>query len=237
MTTDASKIWSPPARRRVFLLRHAEVDYFDRDGRPQQPATVSLNEQGLAQAAAVAAALTGVPFDLAVCSGLNRTRQTAERVLAGRGVPLHEEPRLREIEMGKLRDWAGGTPEDARRALLEALGENIDPSSRFLGGETFEDLGGRVAAAWLGLFRQRWRTALVVAHSVVNRLLLSWALGAPLGSLGRIEQDACCVNLIEVEETGVPLVRLVNHTPWSPAKDGLTHSTLEGLYLQFLRGR
>ena len=41
---------------------------------------------------------------------------------------------------------------------------------------------------------------LVVAHGVVNRLILAKLLGAPLGALGKLEQDACCINLIEIDD-------------------------------------
>jgi phosphoserine phosphatase len=235
MSHEVSDSWSPPVRRRLFLMRHGEVDYFTPEGRPVPHATVSLSGLGRDQAAAAAAALAGVPFDVAVCSGLPRTRETAERVLAGRGVTLTDEPRLREIEPGRLSEWAVGDAAAVRRIILDGLSD-VGPGSSFLAGETFGAVARRVREALDDLLARPWGTALVVAHSVVNRLILSWALDSPLSALGRFEQDACCVNLIEWHER-TPLVRLVNHTPWAPAKEGLTHSTLEGLYLQFLRGK
>ena len=55
--------------------------------------------------------------------------------------------------------------------------------------------------------------------------------------LGKIEQDACCINLIDVADDGTPLVRLINFTPSNPLKAGMTLSTLEGLAAQFLGER
>src|SRR5438128_2468477 len=111
MHDNASEIWSPPPRRRVYLMRHADVEYFDAAGRPHRPQTVPLTERGRQQARIAAAALAEVPFDRAVTSGLLRTEQTAQLVLAGREVPLEAEPRLREIETGRVSEWAGVSPE------------------------------------------------------------------------------------------------------------------------------
>ncbi len=74
-----------PNRRRLYLMRHGEVSYFEQ-GRPAPPEGVHLNEQGRAQAAAAALALADISFDRAVTSGLPRTDQTAARPRAA-GLP------------------------------------------------------------------------------------------------------------------------------------------------------
>jgi probable phosphoglycerate mutase len=238
MHENASEIWSPPPRRRVYLMRHAEVEYFDATGRPHPPQTVPLTELGRQQAQAAGATLADVPFDRAITSGLLRTEQTAQLILAAREVPLESEPRLREIETGRMSDWAAVSPEMVMRTVLGALPGDLRPESAFLAGETFASLAGRVEEAWTALLaRSDWRTLLVVAHGVVNRMILTLLLGAPLGALGKLEQDACCVNLIEIDDAGTPLVRLINYTADNPHKVGMNFSTLEGLYRQFLQGR
>jgi probable phosphoglycerate mutase len=236
MPSDASEMWPPPVRRRIYLMRHADVSYVE-DGRAVVPETVPLTPRGQEQARAAGAVLAGVPFDRVITSGLLRTRATADLILAGRTVPAEDDPRLREIETGKLADLGPGpiTPARIRAVILGALPANLAPEHRFLAGETFAVLGRRVQEAWQALLaRMDWRTVLVVSHGIVNRVLLSWLLGAPLGAVGKLEQDACCINLVEVDEAGVPLVRLVNFTPANPLKVGMTLSTLEGLARQFL---
>src|SRR5258706_15517092 len=93
-------------RRRIYLMRHGSVDYFRADGSPVHPRTVALNEAGRQQADAAGAlyAQCGVRFDKVIVSGLNRTTETATRVLAaaGPGLPLEIEPALEEIRGGKL---------------------------------------------------------------------------------------------------------------------------------------
>src|SRR6185369_4996989 len=80
-------------RRRIHLLRHAEVVYLQNDGSVvADPRAVALTPAGLQQAKDVGAMLADVKFDKALCSGLPRTRQTAEAVLAGRSMTIGEVP-------------------------------------------------------------------------------------------------------------------------------------------------
>src|SRR3972149_8676690 len=74
-------------RRRVYLVRHAEVSYFDSAGRPYRPNTVPLNPEGRRQAEAVARALADVALDRVISSDLVRSRESAEILTAGRGGP------------------------------------------------------------------------------------------------------------------------------------------------------
>ena len=93
------------SRRRIYLMRHAQVAYFE-DGRPLRPDLVPLTETGREQARAAAELLAGIEFDRVITSGLPRTVETA-RIVA----PTHEPeswPELREIDSGRL----GDIPED-----------------------------------------------------------------------------------------------------------------------------
>jgi len=72
------------SRRRIYLMRHAEVAYFDGDGRPVRTADVTLTPAGREQARAAAAVFEGVRFDRVVTSGLARTLETARLVASRR---------------------------------------------------------------------------------------------------------------------------------------------------------
>ena len=96
----------------------------------------------------------------------------------------------------------------------------------------------RALAAWSDLSGSTgWQSALVVAHGVVNRLILAHMLSQRLWTIARLEQDAACINIIDLSETGAPLVRLINGTALNLGKVGMQLTTLEGLYRQYLRGR
>jgi broad specificity phosphatase PhoE len=104
---------------------------------PSQP--VALTERGRAQARALAAQLANVPIDLAVCSRLLRTRETASIALSGRPVPVVVEPGFDEIQAGDL----DGRPIEA---YWEWLGQHT-ASDRFPRGESFDDALRRYASA------------------------------------------------------------------------------------------
>ena len=76
-----------PKRRRIYLMRHGDVTYFDDSGRTIDPETVPLNANGREQASAAGRVFAEqqVRFDRVIVSGLPRTIETAQRVLAETG--------------------------------------------------------------------------------------------------------------------------------------------------------
>jgi broad specificity phosphatase PhoE len=222
-----------PARRRLYLMRHGEVSYFDQ-GRPAPPESVHLNEHGRAQAAAAARALADISFDRAVTSGLPRTEQTAAIVLGERALSVEIEPDLREIRGGRLADIP---PQDLRRTFVDALTRRLSAADTFLLGESFGDFRDRVLPAFHTLIADTsWNTMLLVAHGAVNRVILADTIGLDLHGLGHLEQDAGCINLLDFDEQGYGIVRLVNYTPYNPLKQGLALTTMEQYFLEFPPG-
>ena len=222
-----------PARRRLYLLRHGDVSYFDDQGRPFHPDTVPLNADGRRQAEAAARELAGVPFDRVLASDLPRSVETASLITAGRGLTVEARPELREVRPGRLADL----PRDGlERAFAGAFTDGITRESRFLGGETFGELTDRVLACLDGLLADAsWRRLLLVAHGGVNRVLLTHALASGLAGFAALEQDPCCLNVLDVDGAGRWVIRLVNYTPYSTIKDGLELTTMERLYQDYCR--
>jgi broad specificity phosphatase PhoE len=219
-----------PARRRLYLMRHGEVNYFEQ-GRPAPPEGVHLNEQGRAQAAAAALALADVAFDRAVTSGLPRTQETAAIVLGERAVQVEIVPELREIRGGRLADIPR---QELRRTFVDAMTRRLSATDTFLLGETFGDFRDRVLPAFHALIADTsWSAMLLVAHGAVNRVILADLLGLDLHGIGHIEQDAGCMNLLDFDEPGYGIVRLINYTPYNPLKHGLSLTTMERYFLDF----
>lgn len=228
------------ARRRLLLMRHGAVAYFDDAGRPLGAEDVPLTEAGVAQARAVGGALraAGVRIDRVVTSGLPRTRTTAAHVMdaAGLDAPTeHLEP-WQEIRGGRL---AAIPAAELRTAFLGAFEGPVDPATRFLQGESIGELLARVHPAWQALHaRDDWDTLLLVAHGGVNRALLSWFLTGEPVFLGGLAQDPGCLNIIDVGPTAArSIVRVINLCPLDALRTDTRLSTMEELLQQYLRGR
>ncbi len=219
-----------PNRRRLYLLRHGEVNYVEQ-GRHVPPEGVHLNEAGRAQAQAAADALADAPFDRVVTSGLQRTDETARIVLGSRNLPIETVPDLHEIRGGRITHLP---PAELRSTFVEALTRRLTIDDTFLLGETFGGFRDRVLPAFRALIDDlSWSTMLLVLHGGVNRLILADVIGLDLHGLGHMEQDACCINLIDFDERGYGIVRLVNYTPYNPLKAGLSLTTMERYFLEF----
>jgi probable phosphoglycerate mutase len=187
-------------------MRHGAVAYFDDDGRPLAPDDVPLTEEGRGQAEATRELLDGVRLDRVIASGLPRTMQTA--ALVAPDCEVESWPELREITGAKL---SSIPPAELEEAFVGAFHGVVPNEKRFLGGETIGELFDRVLPAIERLVADTtWDTALVVAHGAVNRAILSHALTGERMFLGRFEQAAGCLNVLDVGEHDEWIVRAVN---------------------------
>lgn len=227
-------------RRRLLLMRHGAVDYFDASGRPYPPDDVPLTDAGVEQARAMGAtfAAAGLTIDRAITSGLVRTRQTAEQVLdaAGLAPTIEHWPELREIQPGHLPSIAEA---DLRAAFISAFEGPVPRGMRFLQGETIGAMLDRTLPALQRLLAEGdWDTVLMVLHGGVNRGLLSWFLTGEPVFLGGLAQDTGCLNIVDVG-TGpsTSVVRVVNFCVLDTLQTSTRLSTMEHLLEKYLKLR
>lgn len=238
--TEESSEPSASARRRIFLMRHGSVTYFDASGKPYLPESVPLNDHGRVQATAAGTvfARLGIRFDRVITSGLPRTVETATRVLAetGQDIAIEEWPALEELRGGRL----SVIPDDALRdAFVGAFDGMVAEHRRFLGGETIGQLLDRVLPAIDELRADAaWRTVLLVLHGGVNRAIVSHALTGGRYFLGNLSQAPGCINALDVgSEPADWVVRSTNHAPYDLLQPGERETTMEALYAQYLKFR
>ncbi len=233
--------FTPSARRRIYLMRHGDVTYFDDSGHPIDADTVPLNELGRTQANAAgrAFAAENIRFDRVIVSGLPRTRETAERVLAetGQDVEIETWPCWQEIRAGKISDLP---PAELAQAFLSAFDGLVPEDTRFMNGESVRELLDRVVPPIAELRADKsWDTVLLVLHGGVNRAILSHALH-PLGRLflGQLAQSPACINALDVGDKPQDwVVRLMNFAPPQPLHRDNRLTVMEKIFASFVRTR
>lgn len=94
--------------KRIILIRHGQTDW-NHQRRWQGGADIPLNEEGIAQAEALADYLheTGEQIDVIVASDLKRAYATAQAIANKLGLTIETDPRLREIAVGAFEGLTG----------------------------------------------------------------------------------------------------------------------------------
>ena len=213
-------------------MRHAAVAYFADDG-PVDPTTVALTAEGRRQATMAGRALAGVELDRVITSGLARAVETARIVAPGREPEMW--PELQELRPGRLADI---DKDGLEAAFAGAFAGTITADTRFLGGETIGELMNRVVPAFQSLVAdQAWDTALAVLHGGVNRAILSYALTGQPVFFGGFEQAPACINVLDVDDAGRWILRVVNSAEHLAVTEHLRSTTMEEYYAEFVSTR
>lgn len=157
----------------LILARHGESEASAHGLLNGDPAAaVGLTERGKAEARALGRELADEPLDLAVHSGFPRTRATLELVLAGRDVPVGEEPRLADPRAG---EFEGKTLAEYRAWAWNCGSRTYAPG----GGESRLAVVERYAAAYRDLLRRPETTILAVVHALPIAYLVLARDGEP----------------------------------------------------------
>ncbi len=214
-------------RRRIYLMRHAEVSYVTDSGPLADASAAMLTPRGRDQASIAGRAMRDVVIDRAVTSGTPRTTATAALVLAEQqGTPpvIEEWPSLNEAHAGT----PAGIPPELVEPMLTTFGGPVGPDALQLGGETVGSLADRVNPAVDQLLAdESWDTTLVVLHGAVNRVILSRALVGDGFFLGHLEQSTACVNVLDLDLGPRWYVRAVNITPYDTVPTGSRQTSVE----------
>lgn len=140
-----------------ILIRHAESPRTEDEGRPLSPA-------GFQAAEALPARLADLPIDAIYSSPYRRARQTIEPLARQRGLPIGEDPALREIALPSLS--AGSLAE-----VMTARWADFDLTHR--GGESNRQAQERVVGLVRTLAQQHPVQSLALAtHGNLLALLL-----------------------------------------------------------------
>ena len=194
----------------LYLVRHGATAANEREPPTLQGDGVDLplNANGLRQAECAARLLAGVDVRQVYSSPLQRALQTAQAIAVPHGLTPRTDPMFREANVGEWEGLDWGTVErrdpQAHARFMEDPGRHP-----YLGGESYGDVWRRAQPAWETLLRRHAGEHIVlVAHNVVNRVLLAGLLGVELKRAKSIPQGNGCVNLVQGNAGRATLVTL-----------------------------
>jgi probable phosphoglycerate mutase len=169
---------------------------------------VNLDEHGETQAVELAARLMPVHLDAVVSSPLERTRQTAERLVAAREGTLFEvDERFTECDYGT---WSGRPLKSLAEEPLWRTVQAHPAAAAFPDGESLAALSARAVAAvraWNAKLGEQ-ATYAVVSHGDVIKAIAADALGLHLDLFQRIHVDPCSLTVIRYHGTRPSVLRL-----------------------------
>ena len=198
----------------VILLRHGRSVSNTAHTLAGRSEGVELDEKGIAQAAALAERLDGLPIRALIRSPLLRCRLTLEPLAAALGLePLIDE-RLSEVDYGQ---WTGRQLGELVKEPLWTVVQQQPSAAVFPDGEGLAQVQARAVAAVREhdrrLAEEHGGDALWVActHGDVIKSVVADALGTHLDSFQRITADPASMSVIRYTSVR-PFVVHVNHT-------------------------
>ncbi len=180
----------------LYLVRHGRTDW-NEEGRYQGHLDPPLNAKGREQARTMVQALRQVPFAAIYSSDLQRARETAEALAAGRNLSVRLDPRLREIDVG---EWQGLLFTDimARDPELFKRWDQAPSTMRLPGGETLAEVEARVWAALDDIAAAYpVETVAVTAHGVVISIVRCRLYGRPLDKIWKMKMENAAWEVVE----------------------------------------
>ena len=192
----------------LLLIRHAVNDWVG-DRLAGWTPGVHLNEEGLAQAAALAKRLDKTPLAAVYSSPLERTLETAQPLADAHGLSIQVRDGLGEARYG---DWTGRSLKELREDKMWPVVQIYPSGARFPGGESMREVQARIVAE-LDAIRDdhAGQTVAIVSHSDPIKMAVAHYAGLALDLFQRITISPASVTAFAFTEYGPHLVCL-NHT-------------------------
>ncbi len=179
----------------ILLVRHGQTDW-NLERRIQGHTDIPLNEEGIAQSQALAERMRGAQIDAVFSSDLTRAAQTAQMIAERLSVPLHFDPRLREVNHGQ---WEGLLISEVRSKFGNAYQAFRDDQlgTRAPGGETLREAIRRIESA---VDDAAWQhpngRVVIVSHGLAIALLRCRLNNAPLNHSHLYGLENCAGELV-----------------------------------------
>ena len=195
----------------LLLIRHGLTNYTTVHRLPGWTHGIHLNDEGRAQAKALARRLAGVQLAAIYSSPLERAVETAGPLAEAHGLAIEVRRDLGELHPG---DWTGRTVEELEKEELWPLLRVYPSGTRLPAGETFLGCQARMVAG-LDAIRcaHPGQTIAVVSHADPLKLAVAYYLGLPLDLFQRLATSPASVTVMTFGRLGPQLVCLNNTDP------------------------
>ena len=181
---------------------------------------IELDETGVKQAELLAKYLSGREIDAVYSSPLKRALKTAEAIAGYHQLDVEIAPGLIDFSYGK---WQGLPHQEVKDRYKELYTEWItNPhQAKMPDGESLDDARERVLAVVDEVTARYEGTVVLVAHRVVNKVLICALLGLDNAHFWNIKQDTCGITtfayengrLILTEHNNISYLRGIQKTP------------------------
>lgn len=195
----------------IYFVRHGETILTPtRKFSGTGPLDPELTEDGLAQAALVAAEVAKLEPEVLIASPLQRTRQTAAAIEATTGLTAIFDEAWYELSFGT---WDGKSIEEVREEEPDAYQAWLNSSSyRPGGGESYDQAAIRIDEALERLVAEYpGKRVVVVTHNGVIKSAVNLAIGGPNDGVFHLDAGPCSISSISIwPSDGLRAVRSLN---------------------------
>jgi len=203
----------------IILTRHGETKWNVEEvfrGRID----IELNQNGIRQAELLAEYLSGRNIDAIYSSPLRRASKTAEIIAGYHGLDVEMAPGLIDLDFG---DWQGLSLQEVKDKYAGAFLEWASRPHKveIPAGESLRQVRQRAMNVVDDVIAKDKGTVILIAHRVVNKVLICALLGLDNSHFWNIRQDNCGITTFTYEKGRFVLIEH-NNTSFLNRKDRLS---------------
>ena len=175
----------------IILIRHGETKW-NVEGVFRGRIDIELNETGLKQTELLGKYLSKRKICAVCASPLKRVVRTAEIIASFHGLEVEPEPGLVDFDFGEWEGLSRQKVEDKYKKLYDVWAVRPD-KVRVPDGETLDEVRDRAMAVVDDVIARYEGAVALVAHRVINKVLICAMLGLDNSYFWKIKQDNCGV--------------------------------------------
>ena len=207
--------------RRFYLIRHGETDW-NVEGRIQGGGhDIPLNENGRAQAAAVAQEMHDIPLTVICSSPLSRAKDTADILMQDHPTTIAHrvmDEGLQEMGFGEFEGFDHLNPETDVELLnhFKSFERKIDEDPDFAfpgGGESLRMVEKRACQALQNLLDKYPddKHIAVVSHGRTNKIMIASVALQDVRKFRWVKQKNTAVSVLDVDTNGNFIIRMLDY--------------------------